>query len=462
MFNSKKQQLFQHAPAQASDGKSKGVQSKFVNAGLKKSAETRSGNGALKYSSTGNVFVDQFGVLGSYKEPRAFSDIEKDCEKSWAANPLTTVMFIFYIRMITRIVQLFTGVSTSVAQRGAELKHEGIMRMLWLHSKAPSTFWKNIGLFVAIGSWKDIFVMLSYDLQFHGWEGRVLDWNKFGELILSGLENKNTSELVKKYLPQIKANSNCKTVEAQADNLIAKWICSKLFGMKESVSPSYTYKQYRKLKVSGTAHSWQQLISQGKHQLIDFATIHGRALKLLVRSKYLKNQGLVEKYTSWITKPDTTAKFTGFVHELFTKFPHTLSSLASHEQETINKQFQTLVDKGMSKEQATSLIVVRDTSASMGSVCTGAGMSCYNVGKALALYFSAFLRGRFADAWIEFNSTAKMHTWQGNTPVEKWYNDHSNFVGGTNFESVVKLFATLKSQGIDESEFPTGILCISD
>jgi hypothetical protein len=55
-----------------------------------------------------------------------------------------------------------------------------------------------------------------------------------------------------------------------------------------------------------------------------------------------------------------------------------------------------------------------------------------------------------------------MHLWQGKTPLEKWYNDKSSYVGSTNFLSVIKLFVDLKKQGVSESDFPTGILCISD
>ena len=126
--------------------------------------------------------------------------------------------------MITRIVQLFSGVSTSVSQKGAELKHEGIMRMIWLHKKEPSIFWKNIGLFVSVGSWKDIITMLQYDLVYNGWEGRQLDWEKMGDLIVTGLNNPNTVNLIKKYLPQVKARSKCSTVESQADTMIAKLV----------------------------------------------------------------------------------------------------------------------------------------------------------------------------------------------------------------------------------------------
>lgn len=459
MFNSKKTTLGTTPKTTAS---AKNVLSNpFVNAGLKKGAQTLSGNGALKFETSGDVFTDQFTFLGTYKVPRSFKDIEADCEKLWAEDKRKAVMFTFYIRLITRQVSLFDGSKTEVSQKGAELKHEGIMRMIWLHQKDQASFWKNIGLFVSCGSWQDVIKMLQYDLTFHGWEGRVLNWEKFGKLILSGLSNENTSELLKKYLPQIKANSACKTVDAQADTMIAKWICSLAFGAK-SENSGKNYKAYRKLKSTGTAHEFQQLISQRKFDLLDFNKIHGRALWLMSKSKFLKNQGLEQKYAEFIGNPETKdVKYTGFVHELFETLAPQLSQLDVNRRETINKQFATLVKKG-GESEITKFIVVRDTSGSMGSTCTGTKMSCYNVAKALALYFSEFLSGKFADSWIEFNSSAKLNSWIGNSPIEKWYNEHSGYVGGTNFQSVIKLFCDIKNQGVSEEDFPTGILCISD
>jgi hypothetical protein len=367
-----------------SSGRRSQITNKFLNAGLQTAAVTTSGNGAKKYSTTGNAFIDQFSFLGSYKKPRTFEEIAKDMELIWSEDPRTSVLFTHYLRTITRKVTLFDGSKTEKPQRGGELKHEAIMRMIWIEQKKPAYFWDNIGLFVSLGSWKDIFTMLQYDLVYNGWKGRVLNWDKFGKLLLSGLNNTNTLNLVKKYLPQIKSNTVCTTVESQADNIIAKWICSLLFGVKEDPK---TYKAYRKLKTSGNAHEWQKLISQGKHQLIDFNSIHGRALNLLVRSKYLKNQGLSEKYEAWVTKPETELKYTGFVHELFQNLPHSLTLLNKGEQETINKQFSTLVEKGKIEDLMTKLIVVRDTSSSMTSDATGVNMSCFNVAKALASVF---------------------------------------------------------------------------
>lgn len=460
MFDSKKKTLFA-VPAKTVNN----TTSAFVDAALKKGAETKSANGALKYSTTGSALVDQFGSLGEYKAPRSFKAIAQDSELLWGSDKWDTVAFSIFVRMISRETMYLDGTKTQGPQKGGELRHEGIMRFLWLYFKDEKTFWANVGLLISAGSWKDIFTMLSYDLVHHGWEGRQLNWKKFGDLVLSGLENSNSSELVKKYLPQIKSNSVCKTVEAQADNMIAKWVCSLLYGNKGESTGS-TYKQYRKLKTSGTAHEWQKLISQRKFDVIDFGKIHGRALSKLVQSKFLFNQKLSDRYAAWITSPETKdVKYTGFVHELFSplninrKFES--AQISKAQEETINKQFTTLVGKA-GDSGISSLIVVRDTSSSMTSEAKGTNMSSYNIGKALALYFSEFLQGRFANSWIEFNDTARMHQWVGQTPVDKWKNDRSEAYGSTNFQSVIKLFCELKSKGISEDEFPTGILCISD
>lgn len=431
----------------------------FVTTGLGEQAVTRSGNGARKFSTTNDPFVDQFGKIGTYKAPRTYTDISKDFEEQWNEDPLTAIKFALYLRTITRKVNLPDGTTTDEAQKGAELKHEALFRMIWLSQNEPEAFWKNVGLFVALGSWHDIFTMLQYDLVYNGWAGRKMDWHKFGALILTALKNPNTSELVKKYLPQLKSNNACGSVDSQANNLIAKWLCSLLFGSKTS---SFSYKSYRKLKTNGTAHEWQQLISKKKFSEIDFAKIHGRALNLLVRSKFLFNQNLSEKYKAWVKKPTTELKYTGFVHELFDSLPDRLSQLDENSMHTINKQFDTLVAKGKDKELNTRLIVVRDTSASMNQKAIGTNMSSNKIGRAIALYFSEFLTGAFADSFIEFNSDAKMHTWKGKTVLEKWYNDKASFVGSTKFESVLHLFARIKEQGIAEKDFPTGILCISD
>lgn len=463
MFSTKKQQLFSSKKTGGNESVSTIPKNPFIRAGLKKSLTTTAlGNGAVKLKSSGNDFVDQFGKITNYKAPRSFGDITKDMSLLWSQNPLTTLCFLFYVRMVTRVTSLFDGKKTETTQRGQGLKHEGIFRMIWVAVNYPETFKKNISLFISVGSWKDIFTMLSYDLQYNGWDDRKLDWEFMGNLILAGLENPKTSELVKKYLPQIKANSKCTTLESQADNIIAKWICSLLFGNKETAS---SYKKYRKLKSSGTAHEWQKLISQKKFLKINFNTVAGRALASMVSGKFLKNQGLEAGYQKWLeTKP--VAKYTGYVYELFSALGtgHNAITLKKYQEDTINKQFLGLIEtakKGM-KEGDGGLIVVVDSSGSMTSQVPGTKVSAYSVAKSMALYFSYLLKGQFSDHFLEFSNDTIMKTWKGATPVDKYRNERSAIVAGTNFQSVGDHFGKILKSGVAESDFPTGILCVSD
>lgn len=440
----------------------------FVKAGLKESNTTTSGNGAKKYSTSNDPFVDQFAAIASYREPREYAVVSNDMYRLWSINPKQAVQLAIYIRMITRDTQVVVPgkeAETLEGQKGQGLKNEGIMRMLWLARHHSETFKANFPYFIAAGSWKDVFTMLVMDLTYNGIRFRKLDWNYMMQTILAGLANSNTSELVKKYLPTIKSAKDCTTVEAEAKNFIGITIAELLYGKPKDKEDHSNRRRYRKMKNSGTAHKWQQLISQKNLIELDFGTIHGRALSLLVGSKFLKNQGLTDKYRQWISTK-ATAKYTGFVFELFAPLGegHYAHMLPDYQEMTINAQFNQLIETakvGMNRES--TLLVVRDISGSMTSTATGTNMSSYAIGKAMALYFSSLLSGPFANAYASFSNTCLLRTWTGNTPVEKWRNDTDSNFGSTNLQSVAALFVKLLKDGkIPENEFPTGILCISD
>lgn len=432
----------------------KSTKSPFLTEGLKNSAKTRSGNGAIKFSSTGQSFVDQFGAIGSYKEPRDYKDIANDMSILYAENRIQAIQFALYCRIITRKTVLPDGSKTKVSQKGPGLKHEAIMRFLWLAINHKEDFNRNLPLLVAAGSWKDLITMLQTDLVFHKWAERQLDWKSITNAILAGLENPSTSELVKKYLPQIRSKNKCTTIEAQADNTVAKYICSKLFGGKRS---DYKYyKQYRKLKSSGTAHEWQKLISNGNHKLIDFDTIAGRALSLLVSSKYISNQGLQKQYEKWIeNKP--VAKFTGYVHELAAKIE---GASKKYQLDTINAQYNKLVE--VAGKTNSNFIVVKDTSVSMNSTAYGTNMSSYKVAKSMSIFLGNMLQGAFQGHYIDFSSKAILRKINGSNFVEHWKTENRTASANTNFLAVANLFCNLKSQVKDENDFPSGIVCISD
>lgn len=444
----------------------------FVKAALKATHETCSGNGSLKYDTSGDDFVDDFANIARYKEPRSYAEVSADMQRLWSQNPELALKMAVYIRTITRKTQYLEHLGmekteTLKAQKGQGLKNEGIMRLLWIAINHPKTFMENICVFIAAGSWKDIITMLNLDLQYHGWDGRKLDWKFFKNIIYAGLANETQTHLVRKYLPTIRTNKKARTLEAQADTLIGRWLARMIWNSNDKMT---AYKNYRQLKSQGVAHQWQQLISKELYNQIKFDKIAGRALQQLVNSKFLDNHGLRDKYTEWISS-QKTAKYTGFVFELFKPIEvnedgwrsYSYPEITEAQKATINAQFNHLVEVGKdNKEQVSKLLVVRDISGSMTDKAIGCGISSYSVAKALALYFSEFLTGKFAGCYAEFAHNCRMKEWKGLTPVDKWLNDTAADFGDTNFLSVAELFATLKRQGISESEFPEGVLCVSD
>ena len=422
---------------------------------------TTSGNGAPKLTSTGDPFVDQFAFITNYRNPRPFVDIAEDMETLWKANPLNAMKLTFYIRMITRKVELFDGSVTKSAQRGQGLRYESIMRMIWVAINYPAVFYNNLPLFIAAGCWKDIIQMMSYDLQYHGWENKVLDWKKLSDFILAGLENPNTVDLVKKYLPTIKARSKCHTLESQADTIIGKYIAHRLCGKGKFSEIAYNpdnYKKYRQLKASGTAHEWQQQISQGNFN-INFKSVHGRALALLVSSKFLENHNLEKAYEEWISS-QPVAKFTGYVYELFKNLN---GATKNYQKITINKQFANLIETAkQDMNNKSSFIVARDISGSMDSTVPGTNVSSGDIAKAMALYFSYLLKGRFANSYITFDNKPTMRHWTGATPADKYLKSRESYVGDTNFLGIADLFIEIFKSGTPIDQFPAGLLALSD
>lgn len=397
---------------------------------------TLSNEGSLKLTSTGDSFVDQFASISKYRNPRPFSEIEKDMKILWDLDPLKAIRLSFYIRMITRETILLNG--EKVSSIGQGLKYEGIMRMFWVAKNHSESFYKNLPLFITAGCWKDLFQLMIYD------KDKVLNWNILIDFIIAGLENPNSCNLVKKYLPTIKTRVS--TPKAYTKKLIGKLLVQKLF--------NGDYKSYRKLKSSGTAHQWQQQISKGNFN-IDFNTVHGRALSLLVSGKYLENHNLTKVYEEWI-ESQPAVKFTGYVYELFKDLRY---NTPRYKVLTMDKQFLKLVETSKIK---TTFLVVRDTSGSMSANVPGLNISSNNIAKSIALYFSYLLDGPFSKGYIEFSTIAKWVAWKGNTPTEKYLNDSSEAYGVTDFLKVLDLFDSFLKQGVPINQFPKGLICISD
>lgn len=464
MFSKKRTSIYDVAPKATQGSASPKFNNIVEREQFKKERETLSGNLNVKYSTTGNPFLDDFALVANYRNPRTFEEVSKTMQNLYQIDPLLTIKESTYIRLITRNSKLFTGEKLSV-QRGQGLKSEFFMRLVWLATKHPEIFKKNLPVFIVAGSWSDVFEILRLDLEYHGAASRVLDWNFIIKFIASALGDKNQCNLVKKYLPKIKPVSKCTSFRSQCNNFIAKKIVKAIFDMGETdADKQRVYKAYRKLKASGTAHQWQQAISRQDYENLDFNTIAGKALAKLVNSKFLENHALEETYEKWLeTKP--VAKYTGFVYELFPCMGRCrmAPNLKSYQKDTLNKQFMQLIETAkQDMNRKSGLITVLDTSGSMNSLAAGLDVSAYHVAKSIGLYMSYLLTGPFQNSVLEFSNECEIKSWNGDTPYEKFYNYKGDGWCGTDVLSVARLLVNLRKSGYKEKYFPSGVVCISD
>lgn len=432
---------------------------------------TLSENGSDKYTTTGNPFLDDFACLSKYKAPRDLDDIFDTMDRLWSNDQLRTLQMTVFLRLITRKTILFTGKKLST-QRGQGLKHEFFGRLLWLAKNHSKQFKKNIQIFIVAGSWKDIFDVMRYDLMYNT---HALDWQFMLDVIKDGLASDSQTNLVKKYLPRITPSKKSNTLQKQANNIIAKRIATYLYGKAETDEQKATiYAKYRVLKSGGTAHDWQQKISRQDYEHINWDTVAGRALQKLVNSKFLENHNLEEIFDAWMSSQEV-AKFTGYAYELFKDGGDNYGRMNSvdykrlypknYQRELVNKQFKQLIETAkQDMNRQTGFIVALDVSGSMTGKLRGDDKrSAYSVGRAMALYFSELLEGKFANTFLAFSGVVTIDTFQGSTPLEKYYTGYKKYDAcNTNFFQIAELFGQLKAKGYKESEFPTGVICISD
>lgn len=417
---------------------------------------TRTENGAISNSSTGSIFVDDFGKAGTYMG-RDYLSVATTMSAMWATCPITTLRLAFYLRAITRKTSV-KGEKTEKVQKGQGLKDEFLKRMLWVAYEHPEVFIKNLWLVPVAGSYRDIWQLLYLDSQIQN----KLDRPAIYKEIIHDLADDDTKDLFLKYMPIPKAKSKLNTDRAKAINRFAcefRDFCD------------LDNKTMRKMKAGGTGHSWQQYISNNRYKEINWGHIPGKALFQLVKGKFLTNQGLQDSYLKWIqTQP--VAKFTGYPFELFDAVSANITSyagvnLSEVQKHTYDKQFEGLLQKGAEDEGGIkgNVWTALDTSGSMGSAVAGGKTSAYSVCASLGIYFSALNTGAFKDNVIMFDNHSSVMELKGTfTDRVAQIKKATTAWGGTNFQSVIDEIVRIRTMNpeIPVEDYPTTLLVVSD
>ena len=431
---------------------------KFVNA-VNYRATTLTENGAVTNVTTGSLIVDQFGKAGNFRG-RPLTEVFNDQSRLWAENPESALRFPFYLRMVTRKVKVNGDNVTDKVQNGQGARDESFKRFLWIAKQHPEVFYNNCWAIPVVGSWKDVWTLMIYDIQ-NGTE--ALNREAMFELIAQGLLSETHVDLVKKYMPRIESEKKCKTEERKLKNQLAKDF-AKFMNM--------SYKEYNKTKSSGNAHDFQKLICSRQYDKLNWNHIPGRALNLLVTSKFLSNHNLRDAYTQWIMgKP--VAKYTGYVFELAKKAReaglyrgYAAKPMSAEVKHTIDAQFMGLVDQARKNGKITENVwCALDTSGSMGSQVSGLkDVTCSDIANSLAIFFAELNTGAFHNKIIMFDNTSYPYDLQGDSFCDKILHLPGVPAGGTNFQSIVEEIVKIRKQHpeIPLEDYPKTILVVSD
>jgi len=408
-------------------------------------------NGALSNASTGSALVNYFAKAGTYRN-REQADVDKDLTSLWADSPLVTLRIVFYLRTVTR--KLKGLLITEKVQKGQGSRDEFRKSLKWIVVNHPNVAYENLWLVPVVGCWKDLW---HPDLI------PAMDRNKVYELVKRGMEDSYNVGLVAKYLPRIKSGGKLKTDNKKLVNGWAKGLAKYL---------KWTEIQYRKFKSSGqyTAHQFQRDMCAGFWDKLSFNTIPGKALFSLVSKKgkdgktALERHGQQDRYVTWLSK-QPTAKFTGYVYELFHE-AKAGKSLSLAQQMTFNKQFDGLIELAKKDEGGIkgNVWCALDTSGSMGSIVVGK-ISAFDICISLGIFFATLNQGPFKDHVIMFDAASYSKKIEGTfTDKVIQITSEKTAWGSTNFESVITHICDLKKSHpeIPVTDFPETLIVVSD
>ena len=435
---------------------------RFTDIAFDKAAFTETENGSKTYVTTNSALVDQFGKAGNFRG-RDINEVFTEQAQIWAENAEAALRFPFYLRMVTRKVKVNANNETDKVQNGQGARDEAFKRLLWIAKEHSETFYNNIWILPLVGSWKDMWTLMFYDIKENL---NVIDQKAMFEIIAQGLLCDTHVDLVKKFMPRIESRSKCTTEWNQITNDLAKGF-AKHMGL--------SYKEYNKTKSSGTAHTFQKLICSRNYDALNWNHIPGRALNLLVTSKFLSNHNLKDNYTQWILQ-QPVAKFTGYVFELARKLREVVgggrfgyskrTNLPIEVKHTLDAQFKGLVDKARSDGKITENVwCCLDTSGSMNQQVKGLkDVYCSDIATSLALFFSDLNTGPFHNKLIMFDDVSTPYDMVGESFCDRVLNLPRVGCGGTNFQSAVDEIIKIRKQHpeIPLEEYPTTVLVVSD
>lgn len=420
-------------------------------------------NGALAYRDTNSNLLNYFSNLNCLNS--TYEEVSSSLNLCWNESPELTLKLIVYIRSITR-----KSSAHDLEVKGLGLKNEGRLALKWLYNNYPKVFHDNLWFFIEFGNWADL------------WHRDLIEWVDKEDKIIAGFIACNLDHgLTCKYLPRYKSSSNILKRNPGAATI--KFHKTRNKGLNLIVeqiklidnNSNFSMKDLMRIKSQGGSHTWQQDISKGNYEGINFDKLPGKVLSWITKedsennnSSFLSRHNLEDKYLEWIDSKSSLNN-TSYIYELikpaletYLDWGHT-NSLSKIKQYTIEKQIQTILDRA--PDSKLNVMPVLDTSGSMSCNVANKNTTALDICLSLGVYFSMLQKGSFKDNVIAFDDESKLLRLSGNYLDRlRYITKQPDFMGSTNFQSVIDLIVLLRKNNpnIPIEHYPDVYLVISD
>lgn len=392
---------------------------------------TETDNNAVALKTSGSVIVDFFMMF-----VRDASDemIDKYMNECWKICPVKTIAIVFNAR-----------------DRASGKKEKKISNktMIWLRRHKYKTYTKNIKNYIdKYGCWKDI-TFISNRVPDNNFEIRTISKQLQDDTCNLDDQNKKVS-LCAKWASSEKDKNNKKFNMA---NKIATVIFPNNTNRMEKYRKEILVPLRKRIDILEsymTSNNWSE---------INYENVPSIAMKRNKNAFIKHDEQRFLEYLEQVASGKKKINVTGILpHELINYYLQN-----NPLDETIELQWQQLLEKIRSQGTLDNTLAIVDTSGSMfDSTCS---VMPIQVSVALGIIIAKCSSGHFANKVISFHETPTVYDIREDTLYEQVKNMTEKLPAGlsTNFEGVFDLLLNIgKMFNIRPEAMPAKIVCLSD
>lgn len=404
----------------------------FADSLMEEASYTRTLNGALTHSTTGEECLDFFSVAGGMRYRKVGDQISL-FERAYISNPELAMKLLFYVRDIR-------------GGLGERKMFRTLIRRVAFNW--PESAVKNVHLISEYGRWDDLLCLLGTPAEEETVAVIREQLNKDLEAMKRREEGDDTAwvSLLAKWLPS--DNTSGKATRKTARHLIS------LLGLKRL--------EYRKMLVSlrKQISITENYLSQDHVSRINYESVPSKAMLKYKNAFERKDSNRFQAYLSEVEagnkkincatldpyellKPYFNSCYTGYV-----KLDRAVEAMWNHLPAEVSGQ---------------NSVCVVDTSGSM--YCPlGNGLTPALISQALGIYFAERCKGIFHNRVITFESKPHVFELKGKSLRDKLiYLQSAPWGASTNMEAVFDLILdTAVKSGAEQKDLPEVIYIISD